>query len=293
MVKHRLITFLSTLLLAACTAVAPGITPAPTPGTPLDTAWIAALTPAAADAARFLRGQYNADLGLLQESPNIRPHNYFLANDALLAAHALELWGEVGLAESLRDTLGEYGITGNAFIEVAWGEAIPWPPKHFGDPGSLVETIGDAQIMTIRHDGPGYFYDWSAYSNLACMAVVNEVNQGYLESARRLYDIQMSTFDGHGFPDLAYNARDGAYETLGVAWCVYAGALLGKPDKRLVDALLAQQGPLGGFHTHYRADTPRLADPNVETTSVALLGLFTVGHGPPKRLGLPCDNSGP
>lgn len=232
-----------TLLLTACTAVsaAPSITAVPTP-TP---AWIAALEPVTEDGVRFLKGQYDADLGTLQESPTIRPNNYFLANDALLAAHAFGLYGEEDLAAALQDTLAEYGIEGNGFIEVAWGESIPWPPKHFEDPGTLVTTMGDAQILTIYHDGPGYFYDWSAYSNLACMASINEYNQGYTESARRLYEIQMATFDGHGFPDKAYADRNSVYETLGVAWCVYAGALLGIPDQRLIEVLLEQQGEHG------------------------------------------------
>lgn len=281
----RIYLILSCFLITACTAVvaAPSITAVPTP-TPV---WVAALEPVAEDGVRFLKEQYNADLGLLQESPSIRPNNYFLANDALLAAHVFTFYGEEELAVALQETLAKYNIEGNNFIEVAWGETIPWPPKHFEDPGTLVATIGDAQILTIRHDGPGYFYDWSAYSNLACMAAINEYNQSYVESARRLYEIQVSTFDGHGFPDQAYHARDGVYETLGVAWCVYAGALLGVPDQRLINVLLEQQGEHGGFHTHYRADAPQLADPNVETTSVALLALYTIQHGPPLWLGFP------
>lgn len=279
------VALLCAVVLTACTAVtaAPSITPVPTP-TP---AWLAALVPISENGVRFLKGQYNPDVGLLQESPNIRPNNYFLANDALLAREVFRQYGEEELTAALQDTLAKYNIDGNAFIEAAWGTPIPWPPKHFEDPGTLITSVGDAQIMTIRHDGPGYFYDWSAYSNLACMASVNEYNQGYLESARRLYDMQVSTFDGHGFPDLAYHSRDGAYETLGVAWCVYAGALLKIHNRQLIDVLLEQQDPgTGGFHTHYQADTPRLADPNVETTSVALLALYTVQNGPPRRLGL-------
>ena len=270
------------LLLTACTniAAAPNAVPTPTP------AWIAALEPVTQAGVRFLKGQYNAELGLLQESPTIRPNNYFLANDALLATHVFTLYGEDDLSTALDNTLTEYNIKGNNFIEIAWGKTIPWPPKHFEDPGTLVTTIGDAQILTIYHDGPGYFYDWSAYSNLACMAAINEYNQGYVESALRLYEIQMTTFDGHGFSDKAYVDRDGVYETLGVAWCVYAGALLGTPDQDLIDVLMAQQGRHGGFHTHYRADAARLADPNVETTSVALIALYAVEHGAPRRLGV-------
>ncbi|MEZ4638783.1 MAG: hypothetical protein R2856_28100 [Caldilineaceae bacterium] len=43
----------------------------------------------------------------------------------------------------------------------------------------------------------------------------------------------------------------------------------------VLSVLLEQQDPTtGGFHTHYRADESRLADPNVETTSLALLALL-------------------
>lgn len=247
----------------------PPPTPTPTPVPGLDAPIAAGL--------RFLKGQYNPEVGLLQESPRIGAHRYFLANDALLAARVFRLFGEEELAAQLERTLARYGITGNDFIEVAWGEVIPWPPKHFEDPGSLVETRGEDQILTIRHEGPGYFYDWSAYSNLAFMAVHNELNGLYFQAARRLYAIQMGTFDGRGFPDLAYWQRDGVYETLGLAWGIYAAGRMGSEvqlDLEMLTVLLAQQDPeTGGFHTHYRADADRLADPNVETTAVTLLGL--------------------
>ncbi len=34
-----------------------------------------------ADGLRFLKGQYNPEYGLLQESPNIGRHRYYLNND--------------------------------------------------------------------------------------------------------------------------------------------------------------------------------------------------------------------
>lgn len=225
--------------------------------------------------ADFLRAMYRPERGLLQESPSIGNHNYFLANDALLAVRAADLYGDKELADNLRTTLQKYRVDSNDFIEVAWGKTISWPPKHFEDPGSLVEQQGDDRILTIRHDGPGYFYDWSAYSNLAFMAAINELNRGNKEAARRLYEIEMGTFDGRGFPDKAFHDRNGVYETLGLAWGAYAaGKLCLEPPTTLLEALHAQQAPVtGGFHTHYRPDADRLADPNIETTSVALLAL--------------------
>jgi hypothetical protein len=124
----------------------------------------------------------------------------------------------------------------------------------------------------------GFFYDWSSFSNLHCMGAVNEYNRGDLAVARWLYETEMSTFDGRGWADEAWLRRDGVYETIGPVWCLYAGALLGAPvDERVLSVLLEQQNPeSGGFHTHYRADESRLTDANVETTSMALLALYTL-----------------
>lgn len=279
-------TLFLVLTLALCTACAPV---ARTPATP---PLAVNIQPAMKQGLAFLKAQYNPTIGLLQESPDIGQHNYFLANDALLAQRVFDLYGEQELAGAMAATLDRYGVSGNGFIEVAWGEPVPWPPQHFQDPGTLVTTIGDAQIYTIRHDGPGYFYDWSAYSNLAFMAAVNEWNQGYTETARRLYAMEMSTFDGQGFPDRAYWERNGVYETLGVAWGAYtAGLMCIRPDETMLRSLLLRQDPkTGGFHTHYSVDAPRLADPNVETTAVALLALHAIQQtvcNPPAHLGFP------
>lgn len=304
----RILALLITLsLLTGCTGVVlpPAPSPSPTstltptplpPPTVTQTPLPYALQPVVDAGLRFLEAQYNPDYGLLQESPDIGARRYFLANDALLAAYVFELYGREELASRLRATLSRYGVKGNGFIEAAWGEVVRWPPLHFEDPGTLVEERGDDQIMTIRHEGPGYFYDWSAYSNLACMASVNEYNLGQMEAARRLYEIEMSTFDGRGFADEAYYRRGHVYETLGVAWCLHAGALLQLPvNEKALSILLDQQGhETGGFHTHYNANESRLADPNVETTALALLALHTLQQGPPQRvrLGFPA-NSGP
>ncbi len=114
--------------------------------------------------------------------------------------------------------------------------------------------------------------------------------------ARWLYRTELSVFDGNGWPDEAWRRRDGVYETIGLTWCLYAGALLGEPvNGQVLSQLLAQQDPAtGGFHTHFRAGDPRLTDPNVETTSLAILALSTLGGihrlgSPSPILGLPAD----
>ncbi len=95
----------------------------------------------------------------------------------------------------------------------------------------------------------------------------------------------MSTFDGHGWPDLAYQRRDGVDETQGFAWCLYAGALLNQPNIQ-VDQLLAQQSDVGGFHTHLRADENKLAEPNVKQQAWRCLrcGYWSMTHRVKRKL---------
>ncbi|MBX3016091.1 MAG: hypothetical protein KF832_31505, partial [Caldilineaceae bacterium] len=96
--KEAALRFLILLLLclAACT-IPPIITPVPTPTAPLPD-----LQPAIDGGLRFLAGQYNEDYGLLQESPTIGQHRYYLTNDNALAAYVFSLYGATEFADVLR-----------------------------------------------------------------------------------------------------------------------------------------------------------------------------------------------
>lgn len=299
-------------VLTACASPVP--TPPPPASTPTPTPLSdPRLQSAIEGGLRFLAAQYNADVGLLQESPNIGQHRYYLTNDNALAAYVATQVGDADFAQTLRRSLDRYGYHDNDFVEVAWGEVIPWPPLHHKD---LVvqklsdracdflnvdetESVGDCILQETHTPDLGVFYDWSSYANLACMGSVNEFNKGNRDIARWLYKTEMSIFDGQGFSDaVVWVDRPGVYETLGLTWCLYAGALLGEPvNGQVLSQLLAQQEPDGGgFHTHYQAVEGRLADPNVETTSLAILALSTLGGThrlgglpPAPVLGLPAD----
>ncbi|MEZ4835660.1 MAG: hypothetical protein R2873_27315 [Caldilineaceae bacterium] len=100
---------------------------------------------------------------------------------------------------------------------------------------------------------------------------VNEYNQA--SKAPAASTIQMSTFDGRGFADKAFHdrrcLRDAGRPGVStpVRSCKYR-------SRRRVVCPARTAGPHpGGFHTHYRRRI-RLADPNVETTSLALLALL-------------------
>lgn len=288
--RRFILSFL--LLVAGC--VAPSLTTVPT-AVPTPPLILPDLQPAITGGLAFLRGQLNAEYGLLQESPRVGQHRYYLTNDNALAAYVLTLYGEAELAQTLTATLDHYGYHANGFIEAAWGEPIVWPPLHHKDIVVAQFGTGECDFLGGEEQGPvvdcvlqethtselGFFYDWSSFSNLHCMGAVNAYNQGQRAVADWLYQTELSTFDGQGWADEAWRRRDGVYETIGLTWCLYAGALLGQLDQRVLDQLLAQQGEHGGFHTHYRAGAPQQADPNVETTSLALLALWTLANGPP------------
>lgn len=138
----------------------------------------------------FLRGQRK--YGLLQESPDIGKYRYYL-NDSALAAYALEQVGETDFARELTQTLQSYDYQGNDFFEVAEvekEETISWPPYHHKDEekekleeggdcdnpddDTATEPFVDCVLLQTHPPDLGHFYDWSSYSNLACMGAVNE-----------------------------------------------------------------------------------------------------------------------
>jgi hypothetical protein len=65
----------------------------------------------------YLRGQYDEEVGLLPESPNVAPHKYWLFNDNALAAYTLERLGEREVATNLSATLQRYGYTTKCLSE--------------------------------------------------------------------------------------------------------------------------------------------------------------------------------
>jgi hypothetical protein len=220
----------------------------------------------------FLKRQYNPQLGLLAESPIVGPNNYWLNNDNSLAAHALSAIGERELSDKLTATLDRYGYPGNGFINVAWSEPIAWPPAV--ETNLTITQVGDDKILQEAHGSSALFLDWCEYSNLAFMGALNEFQRGHIDEAHSDYRAAMQAFDGIGFKDKAFLAGSGLYETYKLAWAILAGIRLGESmDSRLLPALLAKQGLSGGFYTHYLTSGEPQGDPNVETTSLALLAL--------------------
>jgi hypothetical protein len=224
----------------------------------------------------FLISQLNPNIGLLHDSPRVKPHIYWLTNDNALAAYVFAQLGKPDLATTITETIKKYGQPSNGLIEVVWGMPIDFPP-HI-ERVVTVARVGADEIQQEFHTDGARFEDWADYANLAFLGALNESARGNSEQARKIFNQTMTRFDETGFPDRGYA---GSYETYKVALALYVGVKIRalSPDQRqkLLTVLLARQAPSGGFFTNYPDSEGPGRDTNTETTSFALLALNAAG----------------
>lgn len=226
----------------------------------------------------FLNSQFNADTGLLRESPVIAPNKFWLNNDNSLAVFTLNKLGSSTLALSLQRSLTKYGYPTNNFIEVVFGKVVSWPPSTARN--VIVTTVGANEILQEFHDTSSVFSDWKDYSNLAFMGSLNEFNKGNRTNAVSIFRDAMKAFDGNGFKDKAFSGNYAAYK---VALALYTGvkisAPLGSNGVKMRNILLKRQNVSGGFVTDYSTSQQYIGDPNTETTALSILALNAYGCG--------------
>lgn len=229
----------------------------------------------------FFDNRYNPAIGLLNESPIVAPHKYWLTTDNALAAYAFEKLGKLDMRETLRASMRHYGYHSNGLIEVVWGVPVLWPPSV--ERQVMLFSVGKddqghlGEIWQEFHDTEKRFLDWQEYSNLGFLGALNEHNQGHADQAREIFAKTLQQFDGTGFHDKAYLTH---YETYKLALALYVGATIHAPmplGAKLESALRAMQATDGGFTVLYRdLQTPE-GDANTETTALALLALNAYG----------------
>jgi hypothetical protein len=223
---------------------------------------------------KFLRDRYNPQVNLLNESLIVAPNIYWLTNDNVLAAYALEQIGSTEskeLASSIKKGLEIYGYKRNGFIEVIWGEKIDFPPKV-----AQPEKIFINELITIQHEAHtgSEFLDWQEYSDLSFMGALNNYNQGKKSEAIEIFQNALAQFDGIGFKDKAFNNN---YETYKIALAIYSAHKIEfelNNEVDLINILLSMQSENGGFYTHYLDPKHPVGDMNTETTALSLLALL-------------------
>jgi hypothetical protein len=209
--------------------------------------------------------------------PEYRGANiYWLYHDNYLAAKVLND-AHPEIAKKITDAIRSHGITQSGKIEIIFGEAKqPLPFRRY----KLVEVkqVGDKVLKTEiveseRLDG------WQAYADLLLLAAI-ALAEAEPAKAKNHFDTALAMWDGHGLNDQATKAPGKPkYATYKLALALIAAAKLKTTpsiQNELVQKLLAQQADDGGWITDYNANGRRLGLANVETTSLAILGLTEI-----------------
>ena len=242
--------------------------------------------PAVQSGMAYLRTQYNPEIGLIREVPDVTEvpdadtEIYWLTNDNALAAFTFDQLGDPEFSQALTESINTYDTDSNGLIEIIRGEPVDYPP--FVPTEVLIEQIGSALIKQEYHLEGARFEDWSEYANLAFLGALNSEYQGDHQTALKIYNDALQMYDGTGFADKAFN---GSYETYKLALAQYSGSIINAPNPyadQMLEILLKLQDTGGGFVTHYTdAIIPfEDSDTNTETTSFVLLALNSVGCQP-------------
>ncbi len=217
----------------------------------------------------FLSGLRDAELGLL---PEFAGHPVFwLFHDNYLAAKVLDST-QPDEAAAIRQTITRHGVTKSGKIELLFGEAeLPLHRYELRD----VATVGKKVIrseFTMEALTGGVEH----YADLLFFTAIAEKDAA---RGRAAHEAAMAMWDGTGFRDAVVElaSRYATYK-LGLALISMQkyGDTAGSRSA-LVSRLLSLQGSSGGWITDYRADGKAVGQANVETTSLAILGLEAAG----------------
>ena len=215
----------------------------------------------------FLVGLLDAELGLL---PEYRGANvYWLFHDNYLAAKVLNA-SHPEIAQTLRAAMEREGIRKSGKIEMLFGEAeklLPFRQYQLTE----VRRAGNKVIRTEVVTGSA-FDGWRQYADLLLLASIAEKDSA---AAQRHWNDAIALWDGKGFLDAAAK-HSRQYATYKLALALIAANRLtpaAKPPDGLLEKLRSMQNESGGWITDYVAAGKRLGLANVETTSLAILGL--------------------
>lgn len=218
----------------------------------------------------FLAHLLDPELNLLPEFSDSK--TYWLFHDNYLAARVLApRFPEI--ASKITAAIHREGFQKSGKIEILFGEAgHPLPLRHYEL--REVRRIGPKIIRTeVVTDKP--MAGWEQYADLLLLASIAETNP---VAARQHWDAAIQLWDGKGFFDPAARHHK-IYATYKLALALLAAKHLApapQPPAGLVEKLLDLQSPSGGWITDYDSSGKKIGRANVETTSLAILGLKTL-----------------
>lgn len=266
--RRRAILLLAVLFLGWASAISPTWTQ--TPAESRDPKLIAL--------EKFLLAQFNPDVGLVRESPDLSINQtYWLIGDNLLAYHALKD-RHPETANKIYQSMQRYGYLQDGLHEALFGNEIPLPP--YTPQVKVIEEISTYTIKTeIRNSSSEakLMDDWTEYADLLLYAALGFYNQPahvkQTDKALYYFNRAKQMWNEAGLYDKP-TRNDGYYTTHKLALLLFASNVLDQPlpfRSTLEDRIWRMQREDGGIRSHYLGDLTSDREANTETASLVLI----------------------
>ncbi|MEM0027601.1 MAG: hypothetical protein QXT53_06265 [Ignisphaera sp.] len=218
-------------------------------------------------------------MGCLRESPKVEADVCYL-NTNWLAVEVLRMCGS-RIAPMVEAFLSHYNTTlyddGNR-LRILLFKDISVPPQTVSrlSLGSKKAVTGEAIYIYADVVSGSVLPDWLDYADLAILASLQELKNKNLEQIQRYKEHVKGMWLGIGFGDIAYS-KSGLFETYKLSLYYFLMRALGQRDEIVewIEDNINRFIVDGGVVTHYNGDLTPRGDPNVETTAITALALFS------------------
>jgi len=222
-------------------------------------------------------------IGLDRCSPIAEANTIWLTNDNILA-YAVLLEFNPSVAETLNQSIANYGVSGNGLVELALNKTIE-PIR--GSNSYDIATVGQYTIKEDIRDG-GVMQDFNQYADLCFWWSQNLLLKNDLDGAITYFNQGMSMWNGTGFLDKPFNDNPTEFQTYKIGLALWIAERLNyttngtltqqtsftEADYSEMQTIIwtLQDQNNGGIHTGYTSAFGTAgSDTNVETTAICLL----------------------
>jgi len=244
----------------------------------------------------LINSQFNQNLNLCREAPDVAPNVYWLVSDNLWAWKALKAANgsrlsnaaEAGriasvIESKLKEKAQLYNLPkdSNGFPisfmhEAVIGDVIPTPNRN-STYLNLTEQSDDYVLQTEICNG-SEISNWQEYADRLLYMALSYHWQDNDTAAMQYFENATKMWDGTGINDTA-TKNDKIYATYKLALLLYVSEVLGRRlpfEYGLVMRIWSlQRESDGGIITNYFANGTSYGDANTETTSIVIIAMLT------------------